>query len=417
VNTFDKVKNEMAAGGSVTVQNPLAKPSPATVAIGLGAWVALFAALYLISPWMVVFAVGVAVTIILHEFGHYITALRSGMKVTQFFVGFGPRVWSFHRNGIEYGLRSIPLGGFVRIIGMNNLDEIPPEDEPFTYRAATFPKRLLVISAGSIMHMIIAIALIAGVYSLAGRVEETGRVVLVEAPTPGSPAAAAGLLQDDQIVALDGRAITTRAGLNESIRSFAVGTSITVTVLRDGVTVDLRATTAAHPDIADKPTSYLGVRTDSQARVDKSLLPAVGTGAHDLVVGVGQAISGIVKIVNPVNVYSHLAGTNTDLTTRPSTLVGATRMSDDIGAFDGWAGVLSLLASLNVSVGVFNMFPLLPLDGGHASIAIYERIRSRRGCRYVADVSKLMPVLAVTITLLLFMFLTGLYLDIAKPLR
>ena len=98
-------------------------------------------------------------------------------------------------------------------------------------------------------------------------------------------------------------------------------------------------------------------------------------------------------------------------------MVGATRLSDDIGTFDGWAGVVLLLAGVNVSVGVFNMFPLLPLDGGHAAIATYERIRSRRGQRYVADVAKLMPVLAVTIAVIGFMFLTGLYLDIAKPIQ
>ena len=120
------------------------------------------------------------------------------------------------------------------------------------------------------------------------------------------------------------------------------------------------------------------------------------------------------KVINPVNVLGHLTGSNDDPSSRPGTIVGATRISDDIGRFDGWAGMLYLVAVVNISIGVFNMFPLLPLDGGHAAIATYERLRSRRGKRYYADVNKLMPVAAVCIALLAFMFLTGLYLDTAK---
>ncbi|MEI8240384.1 MAG: M50 family metallopeptidase, partial [Actinomycetota bacterium] len=115
-----------------------------------------------------------------------------------------------------------------------------------------------------------------------------------------------------------------------------------------------------------------------------------------------------------VNVFGHLVGSNTDPTSRPTTLVGAAKMSTDYGKYDGWAGIVSLLAALNVSVGVFNMFPLLPLDGGHAAIAIYERVRERKGKRYFADISKLMPVVTVTLALLAFMFLTGIYLDTVK---
>jgi membrane-associated protease RseP (regulator of RpoE activity) len=113
-------------------------------------------------------------------------------------------------------------------------------------------------------------------------------------------------------------------------------------------------------------------------------------------------------------VYGHLVGTNDDAESRPGTIVGATQVSKNAGQADGWAGMLSLLAAVNVSVGVFNMFPLLPLDGGHAAIATYERLRERKGKRYFADVNKLMPVAAMCITLIAFMFLTGLYLDIAK---
>ena len=120
-----------------------------------------------------------------------------------------------------------------------------------------------------------------------------------------------------------------------------------------------------------------------------------------------------------MNVFGHLSGSNEDLETRPVTLVGVTGLSDDVGDSEGFFGVLWLLAVLNVFVGVFNMFPLLPLDGGHAAVATYERIReAMRGGhqRYFADVERLMPLaMGVIIFLFAFMF-AGLYLDITEPL-
>jgi membrane-associated protease RseP (regulator of RpoE activity) len=128
-----------------------------------------------------------------------------------------------------------------------------------------------------------------------------------------------------------------------------------------------------------------------------------------------QSMRGVVEVLNPVNVLSHLTGENDDLATRPTTLVGVTGVSDDVGRADGFIGIVYLLAVLNVFVGVFNMFPLLPLDGGHAAIATYERVRERDGRRYFADVSKMMPFAMAVMTVLMFLFLSGLYLDITDP--
>jgi membrane-associated protease RseP (regulator of RpoE activity) len=414
VSKLDTIKNEMAAGGSVVERDAEEPTDPATAVIGIGAWVALFVLLAYLNVWFLVFVVGLLVSVFLHECGHFWTARRSGMKVTQFFMGFGPRIWSFHRNGIEYGLRAIPLGAFVRIIGMNNLDEVPEADEAQTYRQQSFPKRLLVISAGSLMHMLIAIVLVTGVYVTAGRFEETGRVSVAAAVEPGTPAFAAGLRAGDQITEIDGIAITSADDVSPTLRSIAPGTTIELVIIRNGVEEALSATVTQRPD-SEAPAGYLGIRTQSMARVDESVPAAVVDGGKDLVTWVGQAVTGVVKVLNPISVAGHLLGTNDDASSRPGTIVGATRISDDVGTFAGWAGVIEFLAAVNVSVGVFNMFPLLPLDGGHAAIAAYERIRSRRGRRYVADVAKLMPVLAVTIAVIGFMFLTGLYLDIAKP--
>ena len=130
----------------------------------------------MVNLWMFVFAVGILISVFLHEAGHFVTARMTGMKATQFFLGFGPRLWSFHRGETEYGVRALPLGAFVRIIGMNNMDEVPPADEARTYRQKSYPRRMLVISAGSLMHLLIAIVLLFGIYSTRGElVEQSGR--------------------------------------------------------------------------------------------------------------------------------------------------------------------------------------------------------------------------------------------------
>ncbi len=151
-----KAKSEIMAGGAVTenlTDDELAGGWQG--ALSMAAIVALFAWLGFVNFWMFVFIVGVVFSIFMHELGHYLTAKWTGMKVTQFFLFFGPRLWSFRRGETEYGVRALPLGAFVRIIGMNRMDEVDPADEARTYRQKSFPRRLLVISAGSITHVFI----------------------------------------------------------------------------------------------------------------------------------------------------------------------------------------------------------------------------------------------------------------------
>jgi membrane-associated protease RseP (regulator of RpoE activity) len=125
----------------------------------------------------------------------------------------------------------------------------------------------------------------------------------------------------------------------------------------------------------------------------------------------------VVKVLNPVNIWQHLTGANTDPTTQPTTVVGVSRFSDLVGAETGFGGILLMLAGVNVFVGLLNLFPMLPFDGGHAAIATYERLRSRKGQpQYHADVSKMVPVAMAMMGLLVFLMLAGLYLDFARPL-
>ncbi len=421
---MDRFKSEIVAGGAAEEidDDELADGWQGKVA--LVAIAALFVWLYTLNAWWFVFVVGLVISIFLHEAGHFLTAKWTGMKVTQFFMFMGPRLWSFRRGETEYGVRLLPVGAFVRIVGMHKMDaDVAPEDEARTYRQKSFPRRLLVISGGSIMHMIIAIVLLFVVY--VGQGERTVvPEVYVRVAVEGLPAEQAGLRADDQVLSVGGIAVSSSAELGEAVRSFEPGDVVDIIVVRDGVRQVVPVGLAARTDVPeDNPSfgsTYLGVGSYSPVEYVDHSIPAAGLNAVTDIVPTGwESTKGVIKALNPVNLFTHVNGTNDDLATRPVTLVGVTGLSDDVGDSEGIFGVLWLLAVLNVFLGVFNMFPLLPLDGGHAMIAVYERAREgiRGGSqRYFADVERLMPF-AMAVVLFLFMFMfAGLYLDIAKPL-
>jgi membrane-associated protease RseP (regulator of RpoE activity) len=421
----DRLKSELGAGGAVDERGDDELVGGWRGMLAMAAILGLFAWLAVANVWMFVFVVGVVVAIFLHELGHYLTARWTGMKVTQFFLFFGPRLWSFRRGETEYGVRLLPLGAFVRIIGMNRMDDVDPADEDRTYRQKSFPRRLLVISAGSLMHILIAIVLLFGVYATQGEITSADepRVIVSTAPEE-LPAGQAGIREDDEIVAVEGREVTSSVELGEVVRSFEPGDVVDVVVLRDGETltvpVGLGARTDVPPDDELFGTALIGVRSYSPpVYEDHGLGGAAINATTDIFPFAWESTKGVVTVLNPVNIWGHLTGANDDVETRPATLYGVTTISDDVGETSGLAGVLLLLAVLNVFVGVFNMFPLLPLDGGHAAIAVYERFREwRRGTRqrYFADVERLMPIAIGVISVLLFVFVTGLYLEITDPI-
>jgi membrane-associated protease RseP (regulator of RpoE activity) len=409
---YSKFRSEMVAGGAVEATPPADTTSAViggVVILGLLAWLGVT------NPWMLLFVVGILISIFLHEVGHFVTAKWAGMKVTQFFMGFGPKIWSRHSGEVEYGLRSIPAGAFVRIVGMSSADEVDPADEARTYRQKSYPWRLLVITAGSIMHMIIAFVLLFGVFATAGHVEEVGQVTIAAPPGEGSPADVAGLLEGDVVLAIDGESMETREEFVRTIQTAGPDAETVLTVQRDGETFDVPVVLDQNPSITE-PTGYLGVSSTSDDWVDKNVFEAAGLAVSEMGRGVTASVKGVFTVLNPVNIWNHLTGATEDISTRPTTMVGATQVSGFLGEEEGLKGVLIILAGVNVFVGVFNMLPLLPFDGGHAAIATYERLRSRNGKRYFADVNKMMPVVVVVLALVGFLFFTGLYLDITKPL-
>jgi membrane-associated protease RseP (regulator of RpoE activity) len=421
---FDRFKSEVVAGGAVTERGDDDQAGGWRGLLAMTAILALFAWLAVVNIWIFVFVVGVVISIFLHELGHFSTARWTGMKATQFYLFFGPRLWSFRRGETEYGVRALPLGAFVRIIGMNRMDEVDPADEGRTYRQATFPRRMLVISAGSIMHMLIAIVLLFTVYLIQGEITDRDEpVVVVRAAQVELPAAQAGIVAGDEIVSVGGIAVTTPVELGEAVRTFEPTETVAVVVRRDGaelvVPVALGANTTVPEDDPLFGTALLGVSSSNPPVYEQHGVVGAATNAvTDIFPASWQSIKGVVTVLNPVNIVGHLTGTSDDLESRPTTLYGVATVSDDVGEAAGFAGVLYLLAILNVFVGVFNMFPLLPLDGGHAAIAVYERVQERRRGvrRYFADVERLMPLAMAVITVLGMLMVTGLYLDITKPI-
>ncbi len=410
---YERLRRELIVGGGEASEQP--DPSGRSTAILSGlAIVGLLVWLGFSNPWTLAFVVGLLVSIFLHEIGHFSTARLTGMKVTQFFMGFGPRLYSRTKGELEYGVRALPLGAFVRIVGMNALDEVEPGDEERAYRNKSFPRQLLVITAGSMMHFIVALLLFVGVYSTAGRYTQTGEVRVTFAPAAGSPAAAAGLTEGDVISSLGGEAVTSRDELVAAITSHAPGDTVEIGLVRNGVGRTATAVLAQNP--GDATVAFLGIATLSTGYVRQGVANAAGWAVRDSVSTIGNSVKGVVTALNPFNSLRALQHPNENLDTRPTTVVGASQIGGQLGRDEGLKAVLLLLASVNVFVGVFNLFPLLPFDGGHAAIAAYERIRSRKGTRYRADVNKMIPVTTIVIGLLGFLLFVGLYLDITNPL-
>jgi membrane-associated protease RseP (regulator of RpoE activity) len=417
-DTYTKFRNEVMAGGTDGPSADETAGGPRAV-IGLGVIFGLLVALFLWSGWAFVFVIGLLISIFLHEVGHFVTARWTGMKATQFFLFMGPKLWSFKRGETEYGIRAYPLGAFVRIIGMNNLDEVDPDDEPRAYRNKSYPRRLLVITAGSLMHMLIAIVLLFAVYAVNGQRVATDRVG-IGSVIAGLPAALGGVQPGDIVVSIDGQKPTSAAEFTSMIRNHQPGDPVTLVLDRKGVTVTKVVGLGSNPNPGDGfGKAFLGVSSGNEVVWNnESVAAAARDSVTDLGPAMWQSVGGVVKVLNPVNIIGHLTGSNTDPNTRPTTVVGISKLSASIGDEAGFGGLLLTLAGVNVFVGLLNLFPVLPFDGGHAAIATYERLRTRRGRPpYRADITKMIPVAMTMMVMLALLFFTGFYLDFAKPLR
>jgi membrane-associated protease RseP (regulator of RpoE activity) len=392
--------------------------------VRLGFFVAVVLILAIVtgfSPFLGVIAALVAI-VMLHEFGHFITAKWAGMKVSEYFFGFGPRLWSIKKGETEYGIKAIPVGGYVRILGMNNLEQVDPADEPRTYRQKSFPRRISVAVAGSAMHFLLAFLLLVVIWTAVGYPRSTTQIgtVFGAGPKGGelSPAQKAGLKPGDEVLAVDGHIVHDWATISPYIKSHA-DKPIDFIVQRGNRMLKL---TAVPTKIVLEGQEGVAVGIGPKEVPYKVGLPAaVWHAGADLGHDTWLTFGALGSVFSPGHVKDYasqlsgrgaVSGKEAD---RPVSVVGFVRVAGQ-AAQHGWLDLLVLLVAINIFIGIFNMVPLLPLDGGHVAIATYERIRSRKGRKYHADVAKLLPLTAAVVSVLLLFGVMTIYLDIVRPI-
>jgi membrane-associated protease RseP (regulator of RpoE activity) len=383
--------------------------------------------------YLLLFIAILVLIVMLHELGHFATAKWAGMKVTEYFVGFGPRLWSVRRGETEYGVKAIPAGGYVRITGFTSTEDVPAEDEPRAYRNQPFHQRIVVASAGSVMHFLIAIVLALVVVLTFGTASNNIAVASLE-KWPGvaqTPAEAAGLRTGDVIVSINGKTFANPNAMTDIVKR-STGRPLVLGVERDGRLLHITAT----------PRSGKGVTVDGERLQDRGYLGVSITPASQSVSALGavpaafrtlwqvtdQEVTGIAQTFSPRGLSSVLhqdtnskaaqqVAENPGSAPRPVSIVGIANLGSQAEQ-EGLYSVLVLLIAINVVFGILNMLPMIPLDGGHVAVAAYEWVRTRRGNPYYrADITKLFPVAFLFIAFLSVFVLSGIFLDITHPLQ
>jgi membrane-associated protease RseP (regulator of RpoE activity) len=388
----------------------------------------------------VIFIVALLVSVMLHETGHFVLAKRFGMKVTRYFVGFGPTIWSTWRGETEYGIKALPFGGFVKIVGMHSLDDPDdPADEARSFRNKPAWQRITVLSAGSAMHFLLALVLIAGLALGVGISNYNTQVGTLSPCLPvslkaydnnscagshqTSPAKLAGLRLGDVVTAIDGRPVSNFTQLTDAVRPLPAGTPVTITVRRNGKLVTLHAKLANVKGLG----SYLGMAPNGVVFQVPSPLGAIeyaGTTFGQVLTGSAQAVAqlpGGLHVLFSKNRSKTPAG-------QVTSIYGAAQATGaEVASNAGWqykvSFVLLLIASLNIFFGAFNLLPLLPMDGGHIAVIVYERIRAwlarlrGRPDPGLVDIAKLLPVSFSLFIGILLLSITLVLADIINPLN
>ena len=389
------------------------------------------------------FIVALLFSVMVHEAGHYLTAKKFHMRVTEFFLGFGKRIWSFQRGETEFGIKAIPAGGYCRISGMSVNEELPEADKHRAFYLASAPKRLIVLGAGSFLHFVLGFLILfvllagVGVTTVTNTIGEVVPCVLNSATgvsdtkctanSNPSPAKAAGLVANDEIVAIDGKKYSTWFDYATKIRASA-NKPITLSVSRNGEALDIPITPAART-LDGKEIGYLGVINKLGTRIDGSF-KAISNSAKLTKDLLGNSVTSLISLPTkiPALVRQTFGNEKRDAQGLVG-VVGVARVSAQtasdpkLQSREKIASFLIIIASLNIFVGVFNLLPLLPLDGGHMAVAIVDglrRLSARR--RKVAppaaiDVEKLLPITLVVFAVLAVLSLLLLAADIFNPIN
>jgi membrane-associated protease RseP (regulator of RpoE activity) len=389
---------------------------------------------------IVLFVLGILISVILHEAGHFLTAKKFGMKATQFFLGFGPTLWSTTRGETEYGVKALPFLAFVRITGMTTLDEVDPADEPRAMRNKPAWQRAIVMAAGSFMHFAFAfVLLLILVIGIGQANDNTTTIGSVSPCVPASlkafdqgsckgnlgaaPAQQAGIKPGDKIIAIDGKPVHNWAQLGTAIRAQPAGQKMAVTVQRDGQTLTLSATPTIVPG---RNGSYLGIG-DAVIFTRSNPVAAVRFAGSAF----GQVLTGSAEA------FAKLPAALPDLFAKDRAKTPAANVSSMVGAADiagqavassgGWryavSDLLLILISINIFLGAVNLLPLLPMDGGHLAVIFYERIRAwlarLRGKPDpgLVDLQRLVPVSVGVFVLLIGLAVVLMAADIFNPVH
>jgi membrane-associated protease RseP (regulator of RpoE activity) len=400
---------------------------------------------------IIAFALLVGISVMLHEAGHFLTARLFKMKATQFFIGFGPTLWSRVRGETEYGVKAIPAGGFVKIVGMTPLEEIAPEDEKRAFINHNGYQRFVVLVAGSTVHFILALLLLfAAAWGWPSH--DTGYVTVASfscvdpnsaggcpANAPAAPAAAV-LKKGDKILAVDGQDVaTTKVRFVDGTGSAKIDQEVTggyegvaglirnshgpvhLKIERNGVVDNVTVTPAL---VSGVP--HLGISTDDVVnRVGP--LTAVGAAFSGFGGEVTASFAALGHIPSELGsaLNTHDKRQIDSSGGKVTSLVGVARLSGEGFKAGGFSGgfllLIEILASVNLFVGIFNLFPFLPLDGGHVAILIYEKVRDRWR-RYrnlpvagVVDLNKLMPFTYGVLLIVVSVSALLLFADVINP--
>lgn len=405
---------------------------------------------------VVLFALGIGVSIALHEAGHLLTAKWFGMKVRRYFIGFGPKIFSFRRGETEYGLKAIPAGGFCDIMGMTALDEdVQPTEAPRAFYRQAMWKRVIVLAAGSVTHFIIGVLVVfvmslttglpnvtpisvvgdvSQCVSLAPQNATTGEIPAC-APNDPAPAKNSGLRSGDKILSVAGVATANYVDLVKTVRSLHGPTPFVIE--RDGKQQTLTV------DIPQVPRLALDTPADKNGKPlpggKTEMVGAIGLGpASSLHYTPSTAIPatvgftgfmfentwhGLMQLPQRIpSVIKAIGGGERDVNS-PVSVVGATVIGGQAAERGLWSAFLLLLAGLNFFVGAFNLVPLLPLDGGHIAVGLFEKVRDAiRRLRGLpaggpVDYTKLLPLTYLVILVGGAVTLLTVTADIVNPIK
>ena len=374
---------------------------------------------------IVAFVATLMVMVLFHEFGHFITARKFGIKVEQFFVGFGPRLFSWTRGETEYGIKAVLLGGYVRIAGMNPFQEVRPSEIPRTFGAKPAWQRAVVLVAGSATHLILATLVFALLFSTLGVYNfdrPIPRVETVEIEVNGKPgpAKAAGLRRGDRIVAVSGDPVRSWNDVRTVIRS-SPNKELIFTVERDGRRKQLTIT-PAEAEVRSSPDStktvkagQIGIAPQFEIERDPPHV-ALWRGVTSTAGLVKVSVESIGKVFSPggiSNIFEALGrrGQRVADDDEPLGLVGGARLAGQASSAGEIRSLIQFLAGFIVFVGVINLAPLPPLDGGYLLIVGIEKLIRRK-----IDMKKVIPVAGLVLAFLIVLTFALLYLDIFRPI-